>query len=92
MSTWKEQFDQLATAWQQGDTQTLDQLVLDSFREYPELKRKLILDRNRAWLPQLEQFLRADKDVLVVVGAGHLVGKDSVLELLKAKGYKVQQR
>jgi uncharacterized protein YbaP (TraB family) len=27
-----------------------------------------------------------------VVGAGHLVGKDSVVDLLTAKGYKVEQR
>jgi hypothetical protein len=27
----------------------------------------------------------------VLVGAGHLVGDDSVIALLKAKGYKVEQ-
>jgi len=54
--------------------------------------KKLLLDRNRAWIPKLEEFLKSDKAVLVVVGAGHLVGKDSVVELLTAKGYKVEQR
>jgi uncharacterized protein YbaP (TraB family) len=29
--------------------------------------------------------------VFVVVGAGHLVGKGGLLEMLKAKGYKVVQ-
>jgi uncharacterized protein len=29
--------------------------------------------------------------VLVAVGAGHLAGKDSVLEMLKKRGYKVRR-
>jgi uncharacterized protein YbaP (TraB family) len=28
----------------------------------------------------------------VVVGAAHLVGDDSILELLKGKGFEVEQR
>ena len=66
--------------------------MLDSFREYPLMHKKLMIDRNRAWIPKLEQFLKGDKDVLVVVGAGHLVGKDSVVELVATKGYKLEQR
>ena len=56
------------------------------------MHKKLLLDRNRSWIAKLEQLLRNEKDVLVVVGAGHLVGKDSVVELLAAKGYKIEQR
>ena len=29
--------------------------------------------------------------VMIAVGAGHLAGSDSVLELLKRDGYKVQR-
>ena len=92
INIWKNQFDLMAKAWQVGDTKVLDKLILDSFREFPLMHKKLILDRNRAWTVKLEQFLKGEKDVLVVVGAGHLVGKDSVVELLTAKGYKVEQR
>jgi uncharacterized protein YbaP (TraB family) len=35
--------------------------------------------------------LQGNDDALVVVGAAHLVGKQGVLELLKAKGYTVEQ-
>jgi len=92
VSMMKNEFDKLAKAWTDGDTKTLDKLILDSFREHPLMLKKLLLDRNRAWIPKLEEFLKSDKAVLVVVGAGHLVGKDSVVELLTAKGYKVEQR
>ena len=35
--------------------------------------------------------LKADKDIFIAVGAGHLGGKDGVLELLKAKGFSIEQ-
>jgi uncharacterized protein YbaP (TraB family) len=92
MDVWKKQIALLERAWLTGDTKALDKLLLDSFREYPLMHKKLLIDRNRAWIAKCEQFLKGEKDVLVVVGAGHLVGKDSVVELLTAKGYKVEQR
>lgn len=92
MDVWKKQLALLEKAWLTGDTKGLDKLLLDSFREYPLMHKKFLIDRNRAWLAKLEQFLKSDKDVLVVVGAGHLVGKDSVVDLLTAKGYRVEQR
>jgi uncharacterized protein YbaP (TraB family) len=33
-----------------------------------------------------------DKNILVIVGAGHLVGPGSVVALLKQKGYRVKQK
>jgi uncharacterized protein YbaP (TraB family) len=29
---------------------------------------------------------------MLVVGAAHLVGQDGVIEMLKAKGYRVEQK
>jgi len=60
-------------------------------RDYPELKAKVIDERNRSWIAQIEQFLKMDDDILVVVGAAHLVGQEGVIELLKARGYKLEQ-
>jgi uncharacterized protein YbaP (TraB family) len=51
----------------------------------------LVTDRNKSWMPKIEQLLGGKDDVLVVVGAAHLVGKEGVLEMLKAKGYLVEQ-
>jgi uncharacterized protein YbaP (TraB family) len=50
-----------------------------------------MLDRNRQWLPRLESFLAQSDICMVIVGAGHLVGKGSVIELLKERGYTVEQ-
>lgn len=88
----KKQFDELAAAWTTGDVKAMDKLIVDTFREYPSMHKKFLLDRNRAWIAKLEKLLQGDKDALVVVGAGHLIGKDSVVDLLAGKKYKVEQR
>ena len=56
---------------------------------HPELKDLLLKQRNRNWVPQIETLLAGRDDVLVVVGAGHLVGPDSVIRMLRDKGYEV---
>ena len=48
--------------------------------------------RNRKWLPKIEALLNDDKNYLVIVGTGHLVGRGSVIELLKKDGVGATQR
>jgi len=92
LSVMTKEFARLAAAWKTGDTKALDELILESFREYPLMHKKFLLDRNQAWVPKLEKLLAGEKDVLVVVGAGHMIGKGGVVDLLTAKGFKVEQR
>ena len=83
--------DKLVAAWRQGDATQMAKLLQEGFDEYPDLYRPLTVDRNRKWIPQIEQLLDGRDDYLVVVGALHLVGTDSVIDLLERKGYKVEQ-
>ena len=83
--------DKLVAAWRQGDATQMAKLLQEGFDEYPDLYRPLTVDRNRKWIPQIERLLDGRDDYLVVVGALHLVGKDSVIDLLSRKGYKVKQ-
>ncbi|HEY3303684.1 MAG TPA: TraB/GumN family protein [Candidatus Binatia bacterium] len=83
--------DAVVKAWASGDLKTLDALLLQGMRDYPDLYRTLIVDRNRAWLPKIESYLSHNENYLVVVGAAHLAGKDGLIEMLKAKGYAVEQ-
>jgi len=82
----------MIAAWQRGDTAGLEKTVLTSFKEYPEAYTSLIVERNRAWVPQLEKCLSRPMPCFVVVGAAHMVGPDGLLNLLKAKGYKIEQQ
>jgi hypothetical protein len=83
--------DELLAAWRGGDAAGMAKLLQEGFDEYPDLYRPLTVERNRKWLPQIEQLLDDREDYLVVVGALHLVGKESVIDLLERKGYKVKQ-
>lgn len=87
-----QEIEALIAAWRIGDTRTLARLLQDGFDKYPEIYRPLTVDRNRKWIPGIEGLLREKDDYLVVVGALHLVGKDSVIELLQGKGYRVTQQ
>jgi len=79
-------------AWLKGDGGALEPLLLESMKAYPEIYQNLIVGRNRRWVPQIENMLGQNGDTMVVVGAAHLVGKDGVVEMLKERGYKVEQK
>jgi uncharacterized protein YbaP (TraB family) len=83
--------DELLGAWRNGDAAAMAKLLQEGFDEYPDLYRPLTVERNRKWIPQIEALLNARDDYLVVVGALHLVGTDSVIDLLERKGHKVKQ-
>jgi uncharacterized protein YbaP (TraB family) len=85
------EMEELLTAWRTGDTAVLARVLSEAFDEFPELYRPLTEDRNRAWLDDLEQLLDDRDDYLVVVGALHLVGRNSVVELLRQRGHAVTQ-
>ncbi len=54
----------------------------------PEMTKKLLDDRNNNWIGKIEAYSKKDA-VFYAVGAGHLAGKQGVINLLKKKGFKV---
>lgn len=76
-------------AWGSDKTDAMANEVEKGFAEVPALRAQLLVARNRNWVPQLVQMLGSGKTHFVTVGAGHLVGKDSVVAMLRAKGFKV---
>lgn len=86
-----EEIDELLSAWRRGDSEALAELLAEGFDQYPDLYRPLTIERNRRWLGQVEQLLDDREDYLVIVGTLHLVGKDSLIDLLENKGHKVTQ-
>jgi len=84
------QVHDMLEAWKQGNVQQLETL-LAGMSDYPELNQALVLNRNRAWLPHMEQALQEKEPVLIVVGALHLLGKEGLVTMLKEKGYVVEK-
>ena len=81
----------LVKFWKSGDAKNLHALLYRSFKDYPDLHNRLLIQRNKNWVAKIENHMQANKNILYVVGAGHLVGPESVVDLLKKKGYKVKQ-
>jgi uncharacterized protein YbaP (TraB family) len=86
-----KELDQIVRSWAAGDVPALEQLLLKAMREYPAVHQRIVVDRNRRWLPEIESLIKQGESALVVVGAAHLVGKEGVIELLKARGYTLEQ-
>lgn len=84
--------DALLDAWRRGDEAELARLLVEAQAQSPELYGPLTADRNRAWVDDLEALLDDREDYLVVVGALHLVGPQNVVELLRARGHRVERR
>ncbi len=80
----------LLEAWRTGDADALAELLSAAYRDFPELYGPLTEDRNRAWIERLEDLLDDTDDYLVVVGALHLVGRNSVVDLLRRRGHAVE--
>jgi len=92
LSTLKERSDKISKAWRTGDTKTVATLVTDAMTQYPPLYRRFIVERNRRWVPKIEELLHGNKDAIVVVGTAHLAGKQSLIEMLEKNGFKAFQQ
>ncbi len=83
----------LINAWKSGDVDALNQLlIVDDLDAIPELYNALLKHRNANWAPEIDKLMKSETGTfLVAVGAAHLVGKDSVLEMLKPMGYTAER-
>jgi hypothetical protein len=82
----------MLSAWRTGNVNAMYSIIKMSFDEYPEIYNRFFVHRNKRWIHKIERLIKQNGDVLVIVGAGHLVGKDNIIDLLRKKGYKVKQR
>ncbi len=83
---------EMAQQWAAGDVASLEKSLLVSFEDSRELYDRLVVERNRNWVPHVETCLQQNAGCFVVVGAAHLVGPDGLPTLLAKKGYKVTQQ
>lgn len=92
---------QMMQAWKTGDTAQFraamymgeetntaeDSLML------AEIEDRMYIERNKKMAESIAAFLAQDRNVFIVVGAGHMLGKgDNVLKLMRDRGFAVEQR
>jgi uncharacterized protein YbaP (TraB family) len=90
-ATAKKQFDAMIGAWMSGDVKAIGRTFNAELADSPELREILLRRRNANWSQWLHSRLARPGTVLVAVGAGHLAGDDSVVEMLKKRGLKVRR-
>jgi uncharacterized protein YbaP (TraB family) len=92
LDTMRVKVTDMINAWKSGDSEKLASMVKTEFQGYPEVYTKMLVERNHKWVKQIEDLSGQDANALLVVGAAHLVGEHSMLNLLKRKGFDVEQR
>jgi len=89
-----EDIEELLEIWENGDSAAMEELLFEGLYEEPELLpyfEALFTNRNYMMLEKIEGFLESDEIYFIVVGAGHLVGEEGLLNLLEEAGYVVEQ-
>ncbi|MFD1216329.1 TraB/GumN family protein [Microbulbifer celer] len=85
----------MTDAWKSGNAEQLYQLVIsEGLQEHPEfsgLYDKLFFQRNREMAQKILQLSQSHSSLFVVVGAGHLVGTRSIIDLLQKEGFRIKQ-
>lgn len=80
--------DTMVAGWLEGTPDVVADIFLADLGAYGEaFVDRLITRRNENWVEQIVTMLETDEEAFLVVGAGHLVGPDSVVTLLENKGF-----
>ena len=90
----EQEIDKMIQAWTSGDTKAMEALMTRSVSEDKKLSsiyEKLVYERNKKMALKIENFLKAKETYFIIVGAGHLVGNEGIIELLKKDGYRAEQ-
>jgi uncharacterized protein YbaP (TraB family) len=91
LSSMDKEFGGMLASWSRGDVTGIARTFNRDLSGSPEMRKSLLDQRNANWAKWIEQRMAQPGTIMVAVGAGHLAGKDSVLETLRKDGYKVRR-
>ena len=84
----QETIPALIEAWKKGNSAPISALLVEHLPADSLYHRVFLSERNKSWLPvMLEAIELETTPPLFVVGAAHLLGKENILDLLRAAGY-----
>lgn len=85
------QYQRTLDAWAAGDVAALAATLQPLAAKAPGATAVLVTHRNGRWAGWIAQRMAWPGKLLVAVGAGHLAGRQSVIALLRARGFSVAQ-
>lgn len=89
LGTYQKYFDTMITVYKTQRLQEIAKMFKDSEFGLEEHQDILLNDRNKNWVSQLKSIMKSES-VFVAVGAGHLVGEEGLIHLLKREGYTLK--
>ena len=82
----KALYDRIVRAWLKGDMAAIAREDQAGEQPDPVVEQAVLTARNRDWAKAMDKIRGRP---FIAVGAGHLTGRDNLIQLLQAKGYKV---
>jgi len=92
LETMIPEMERLHRDWRSGSVEPMEELLFQGYEEFPNVFKRMVVDRNRAWMPKIVELLEGDRDAMVVVGSLHLVGDEGLVALLRQQGHTVTQQ
>jgi uncharacterized protein YbaP (TraB family) len=86
-----KEFNGMLAAWTRGDVAAIGRTFDRDLASSPPLQDALLKRRNANWTRWIQQRMTQPGSIMVAVGAGHLAGDNSVIQLLQKAGYRVQR-
>jgi uncharacterized protein YbaP (TraB family) len=89
-----QEVDKLVDAWKSGAVEKMESTITKSLaedRRFYTIYDKLVYKRNRSMAQKIEGYLKTNGTYFIVVGAAHLIGDKGIIQLLKDRGYSVEQ-
>jgi uncharacterized protein YbaP (TraB family) len=77
--------------WKEGVATATEASISKLRKQWPTVYEITVLNRNSAWMPEIEKYLATKPIEFIIVGMGHIYGPDGLLIQLKNKGYKIKQ-
>ena len=86
------ELDKMVQQWATADLAGMETMFVTEMKaEEPDLYAALLANRNANWVVKIEEMLQGSGTTFIAVGAGHLIGPDSVIAMLDAKGIKAER-
>lgn len=84
--------DETVAAWLKGDAAEVGRLNRANTRDvHEDVHRAALIVRNADWTDQIEMMMQGSGTAFVAVGAAHLMDQDSIIDMLRAKGFTVER-
>jgi len=81
----------LKEAWRNGNRGKMKAIAITPIKkDFPKVYHQLLVQRNRDWIPKIEEMMATREVEFILVGAAHLVGEEGILSQLAARGYTIQ--